>query len=310
MSTARRFGLGVLDIHTFTSTFLANFADLAVLTQLTLSTLFRVSGVSQPGVGSRHKNRHRTCGRSASHPSTRSIANRTRAAFDSFRRVVDSLMPRTRNYQEILHLLRPSVLLELGTNYGGSILFFADVMRAVHSKGTPYSLLTVDVNPAYIDAQASSRQPSFRRRRWKPPRLRGSGFGGGISRQTGYPGGTDTATGAREYGDRGPRIRRQGPADTVAGARGYGGRYGGYGGGGPRIRRQIRRAGAGGYGGRGPRIRRQIRRIRRQGPTDTAADTADTAAGARGYGGGGRRHLEGGRGCRPAAPGTRVGASG
>ena len=70
--------------------------------------------------------------------------------------------PWARNYQEILHVLKPTVLLEFGTHYGGSVLYFADVMKAVHSKGTPYSILTVDVNPSYIDPQASSsHQPLF-----------------------------------------------------------------------------------------------------------------------------------------------------
>ncbi len=45
-----------------------------------------------------------------------------------------------RNYQEILHVLKPTVLLKFGARYGGFVLYFANVMKAVHSKGTPYSM--------------------------------------------------------------------------------------------------------------------------------------------------------------------------
>ena len=46
------------------------------------------------------------------------------------------------NYQEILFELKPSLVIEFGTNYGGSALFFANVMRQI---GEPFKVLSVDV---------------------------------------------------------------------------------------------------------------------------------------------------------------------
>ena len=57
------------------------------------------------------------------------------------------------NYQEILHDFKPSLLLELGTSEGGSTLFFADVMKTVHREGTPYRILTVDIDRPNINQQ-------------------------------------------------------------------------------------------------------------------------------------------------------------
>ncbi len=62
-----------------------------------------------------------------------------------------------RNYQEILHILKPSVVLEFGSRFGGSALYFSDVMKSVHSKGTPYRILTVDIDKSDIDPQALPR---------------------------------------------------------------------------------------------------------------------------------------------------------
>jgi hypothetical protein len=45
------------------------------------------------------------------------------------------------------------VVLELGTRFGGSTLYFADVMRTVHRSGTPYKILTVDIDRASVDGQ-------------------------------------------------------------------------------------------------------------------------------------------------------------
>lgn len=45
------------------------------------------------------------------------------------------------------------MILELGTRYGGSTLFFADVMRTVHRSGTPYKILTVDIDRTSVDDQ-------------------------------------------------------------------------------------------------------------------------------------------------------------
>jgi cephalosporin hydroxylase len=46
------------------------------------------------------------------------------------------------NYQEILFELKPSLVIEFGTNHGGSALFFANVMRQI---GEPFKVLSVDV---------------------------------------------------------------------------------------------------------------------------------------------------------------------
>jgi cephalosporin hydroxylase len=46
------------------------------------------------------------------------------------------------NYQEILFELKPSLIVEFGTHYGGSALFFATIMRQI---GKPFKVLSVDV---------------------------------------------------------------------------------------------------------------------------------------------------------------------
>src|SRR5262245_28552617 len=54
------------------------------------------------------------------------------------------------NYQELLFALRPVLLVEFGTHRGGSPLFFAATLRAIHgdASGTPASrVLTVDIDP-------------------------------------------------------------------------------------------------------------------------------------------------------------------
>jgi cephalosporin hydroxylase len=61
------------------------------------------------------------------------------------------------NYQEILHTLQPVIVLELGTRFGGTTLFFSDVMKHVHSSsGRPYRILTVDIDRSSIDDQVFS----------------------------------------------------------------------------------------------------------------------------------------------------------
>ena len=47
------------------------------------------------------------------------------------------------NYQEILVDLRPALVIEFGTRYGGSALYFAAVMRQI---GQPFRLLSVDID--------------------------------------------------------------------------------------------------------------------------------------------------------------------
>ncbi len=54
------------------------------------------------------------------------------------------------NYQEILVSLQPSLVIEFGTRYGGSALYFAAVMRQI---GKRFKILSVD-----IDADTVSRK--------------------------------------------------------------------------------------------------------------------------------------------------------
>jgi len=51
------------------------------------------------------------------------------------------------NYQEILHSLRPSLLLEFGTYYGGSAMFFASILRQI---GKPFRILSVDIDHSHV----------------------------------------------------------------------------------------------------------------------------------------------------------------
>ncbi|MGI9648280.1 MAG: CmcI family methyltransferase [Acidimicrobiia bacterium] len=55
------------------------------------------------------------------------------------------------NYQEILAELRPRLVIEFGTAYGGSALFFASVLDGL---GVDYRILTVDTLRNRIDDQA------------------------------------------------------------------------------------------------------------------------------------------------------------
>jgi cephalosporin hydroxylase len=55
------------------------------------------------------------------------------------------------NYQEILSDLKPSLVIEFGTAFGGSALFFASVMRQI---GNPFKVLSVDTNSERIDEKA------------------------------------------------------------------------------------------------------------------------------------------------------------
>src|ERR1700675_3789111 len=54
------------------------------------------------------------------------------------------------NYQEILYSLGPSLVVEFGTRYGGSALFFAAVMRQI---GRRFKLLSVDIDAATVSEQ-------------------------------------------------------------------------------------------------------------------------------------------------------------
>lgn len=51
-------------------------------------------------------------------------------------------------YQEILVDLKPSLVIEFGTNAGGSALYFANVMRQI---GEPFKVFTVDVTHEPLD---------------------------------------------------------------------------------------------------------------------------------------------------------------
>jgi cephalosporin hydroxylase len=55
------------------------------------------------------------------------------------------------NYQEILFDLKPSLVIEFGTNRGGSALFFASIMRQI---GGPFKVLSVDINHKRVDPVA------------------------------------------------------------------------------------------------------------------------------------------------------------
>jgi len=55
------------------------------------------------------------------------------------------------NYQEILFELKPSLVIEFGTHYGGSALFFASVMRQI---GEPFKVLSVDVYHGPLESAA------------------------------------------------------------------------------------------------------------------------------------------------------------
>jgi cephalosporin hydroxylase len=57
------------------------------------------------------------------------------------------------NYQEILTSLKPSLVIEFGTRFGGSALFFADVMRQI---GNRFRLLSVDVDASNISDRTRS----------------------------------------------------------------------------------------------------------------------------------------------------------
>lgn len=72
------------------------------------------------------------------------------------------------NYQEIISTLRPGLLIEFGTRWGGSALFFASVLRSL---GKPFRVLSVDIDHAQTDEKAkkdpdielltsSSREPA------------------------------------------------------------------------------------------------------------------------------------------------------
>ena len=61
------------------------------------------------------------------------------------------------NYQEILIELKPSLIIEFGTCYGGSALFFANVMR--HT-GQPFKVLSVDISHKALDP-AARRDPDI-----------------------------------------------------------------------------------------------------------------------------------------------------
>jgi cephalosporin hydroxylase len=61
------------------------------------------------------------------------------------------------NYQEILFDLKPSLVIEFGTNQGGSALFFASIMRQI---GEPFRVLSVDINHKPLDP-AARRDPDI-----------------------------------------------------------------------------------------------------------------------------------------------------
>ena len=61
------------------------------------------------------------------------------------------------NYQEILFELKPSLVIEFGTRFGGSALFFANVMRHTSQ---PFKVLSVDISHKFLDPIAQ-RDPDI-----------------------------------------------------------------------------------------------------------------------------------------------------
>jgi cephalosporin hydroxylase len=61
------------------------------------------------------------------------------------------------NYQEILYDLQPSLVVEFGSNQGGSAVFFASLMR---HNGKPFKVLSVDINHKPL-APAARRDPDI-----------------------------------------------------------------------------------------------------------------------------------------------------
>jgi len=52
------------------------------------------------------------------------------------------------NYQEIIHSLRPSLLIEFGSFAGGSAKYFASVLRDI---GQPFKILSVDIDHSRVN---------------------------------------------------------------------------------------------------------------------------------------------------------------
>lgn len=61
------------------------------------------------------------------------------------------------NYQEIIADLKPSLVIEFGTNQGGSALFFATIMKRL---GKPFKVLSVDISHKHLDP-AARRDPDI-----------------------------------------------------------------------------------------------------------------------------------------------------
>jgi cephalosporin hydroxylase len=59
------------------------------------------------------------------------------------------------NYQEILTELRPALVVEFGTAYGGSALFFATVMEKLRED---YTVFTVDIDRARVHDQVLAHE--------------------------------------------------------------------------------------------------------------------------------------------------------
>src|SRR5206468_3343439 len=51
------------------------------------------------------------------------------------------------NYQEILTEIRPSLVLEFGTCFGGSALYFAEILKLVSPR---FRVLTVDIDLSHV----------------------------------------------------------------------------------------------------------------------------------------------------------------
>jgi cephalosporin hydroxylase len=61
------------------------------------------------------------------------------------------------NYQEILYSLKPALIVEFGTRFGGSALFFSAVMSQI---GNRFKLLSVDIDAETV-SQQTRRDPNI-----------------------------------------------------------------------------------------------------------------------------------------------------
>lgn len=57
-------------------------------------------------------------------------------------------------FQEIIWEIRPKLIIEFGTLYGGSALYLSHLLKNAHSDGDEFKILTVDINKEQINTRA------------------------------------------------------------------------------------------------------------------------------------------------------------